>query len=155
MRIACLIAAGLLLAAPALAAERPHNAKYSRAADPIPRFSAPVRHAVRAVRTRPVARRLGGYGYGYREAQLIGRVRGPRPLIPTGYEVPGGTFYMANSGGTSAASRSTTIARPRCPRSSGTASSARAAVLARKVLAIYLKRVGRPTHRRLVAPRAD
>ena len=99
MRIARLIAAGLLLAAPALAAERPHNAKYSRAADPIPRFSAPVRHAVRAVRTRPVARRLGGYGYGYREAQLIGRVRGPRPLIPTGYEVPGGTFYITNSGG--------------------------------------------------------
>src|SRR5215470_5944869 len=69
MRIACLIAAGLLLAAPALAAERPHNAKYSRAADPRPRFSAPVGYAARAVHTRrlarPVARRLvGGYGYG-------------------------------------------------------------------------------------------
>ena len=101
MRIARLIAAGLLLAAPALAAERPHNAKYSRAADPRPGFSAPVRYAARAVHTkrlaRPVAGRLVG-GYGYGGIQLIGRVRGPRPLIPTGYEVPGGTFYINNSG---------------------------------------------------------
>jgi len=89
MRIACLIAAGLL-AAPALAAERPHNAKFSRAADPRPRFSAPVGYAARAVRTR----RLASPGYG--GIQLIGRVRGPRPLIPTGYEVPGGTYYINN-----------------------------------------------------------
>jgi len=97
MRIACLIAAGLLLASPALAAQRPHNAKYSRAADPRPRLSAPVGYAAPAVRTRRLARPLVG-GYGYGRIQLIGRVRGPRPLIPTGYEVPGGTFYINNSG---------------------------------------------------------
>ena len=90
MRIACLTAACLLLASPAALADpyrghqRPHYAA--------PRHYAPARRVA-----RPIARRLVG-GYGYGGIQLIGRVRGPRPLIPTGYQVPGGTFYINNSG---------------------------------------------------------
>src|SRR5262249_49180781 len=90
------------------------DTRFSRVADPRPRFDAPTRHTARArhaVRTRRLARPIAprlmrrlsngnalvGGGDGYREAQLVVRNRSPRPLVHTGYQVPGATFYL-NSG---------------------------------------------------------
>ena len=79
MRIACLTAACLLLASAAALGDpyRGHRPHY---------------------RASPVSRLARPTAYGYGEYRLVGRVRGPRPLQPSGYEVPGGTFYINNSG---------------------------------------------------------